>query len=176
MKNIIKTVIFLIILASLPIAAQAMDHKAKNSDMDHSEMNHGDMDKSQMDHGKMDHGGMSMEGDMVMLGNSVQDGVKAMAHLKDVKATMAKMDMDATHHIMVMFADVNSGEPIESGAAAVKIKGPDGEESKAINLIGMEGHFGADIELTEPGDYHFTVGTRLADGNKRQFEFDYTLK
>ena len=36
--------------------------------------------------------------------------------------------------------------------------------------------FGADIALTAKGAYRFTVGTRLADGKKRQFEFEYTVK
>ena len=49
-------------------------------------MNHGSMGK-----GNMDHGGMGMHGDMIMLGDAEQDGVKAMAHLMDVKAQMAKM-------------------------------------------------------------------------------------
>jgi uncharacterized protein involved in copper resistance len=177
MRNIIKKVILLVIFASLPIAAQAMDHGKKASDtMDHGKMDHGKMASETMDHGKMDHGGMDMQGDMIMLGNSVQDGVKAMAHLKDVRAAMAKMGMAHTHHIMVMFTDAASGEPIESGVAAVKIKGSDGKEGEALKLMGMQGHFGTDIELKEPGEYHFIVGTRLADGKKRQFEFEYTLK
>jgi hypothetical protein len=40
----------------------------------------------------------------------------------------------------------------------------------------MQGHFGADVALSEKGKYEFTVGTKLADGEKRQFEFSYTLK
>ena len=162
MKNMRTIVITLVLLAALPLVVQAMSH--------------GDGTSSDMDHGKMDHGSMSMQCDMIMLGNSVEDGVKAMAHLKDVKAAMAKMGMDTTHHLMVMFEDEASGAPIESGAAAVKIKGPDGKEGDAVKLMGMQGHFGVDVALSEPGEYHFTVGTKLADGKKRQFEFEYTLK
>jgi len=141
-------------------------------------MEHGKQAET-MDHGSMDHGnhdGMAMEGDMIMLGNAVEDGVKAMAHLKDVAAAMAKMGMDATHHIMIMFTDQASGDTIESGIAAVKIERPDGTESGPIKLMGMQGHFGADIELSEPGKYEFKVGTKLADGKQRQFEFEFTLK
>jgi len=172
MKNMRTIVISLVLLVALPLVVQAMSHgDGTASDMDHNKMDH-----SKMDDSKMDHGSMSMSGDMIMLGNSVEDGVKAMAHLKDVKAAMAKMGMDTTHHLMVMFEDEASGKPIESGAAAVKIKGPDGKERDAIKLMGMQGHFGVDVELTTPGEYHFMVGTKLADGKKRQFEFEYKLK
>jgi len=99
-----------------------------------------------------------------------------MAHLKDVKAAMAKMGMPTTHHIMVMFVDVASGKPVESGVAAVKIEGPDGKQSEAIKLMGMQGHFGADVELPTAGEYEFKVGTKLADGKKRQYEFKVELQ
>ena len=42
--------------------------------------------------------------------------------------------------------------------------------------MGMQGHFGADITLSETGEYKFMVGTKLADGEKRQFEFEYKMK
>ena len=182
MKNIRTIVITLILLAALPLVVQAMSHgDGSTSDMDHKKMDHEGMsskamDGDSMDHSKMDHGSMNMQGDMIMLGDTDEDGVKAEAHLKDVKAAMAKMGMGTTHHFMVMFVDDASGKPIDSGAAAVKIKGPDGKEGAAVKLRGMQGHFGADVELTEPGEYHFIVGTKLADGKKRQFEFEYTLK
>jgi hypothetical protein len=183
MKNLRNFVLTLMLLVALPLAVQAMQHES-GAAMDHGKMKM-DHDKMDMDHGKMkmdhdkmdmDHGGMKMSGDMLMLGNSVQDGVKAMAHLKDVKQAMAKMGMKSTHHFMVLFADVESGKPIESGVAAVKVKSPDGKEAEAVKLMGMQGHFGADIVLPGPGTYHFTVGTKLADGKKRQFEYEIELK
>jgi hypothetical protein len=191
MKNLRKIVLTLMLLVALPLAAQAMQHESGAAGMDNGkmkmddskmDMDHGKMkmddSKMDMDHGKMDmdHGGMKMSGDMIMLGNAVQDGVKGMAHLKDVKQAMAKMGMKTTHHFMVMFADVESGKPIDSGVAAVKVKGADGKETEAVKLMGMQGHFGADIELGAPGKYEFEVGTKLADGKKRQFEFEVELK
>ncbi len=196
MKNMRKIVTTLVLLVTLPLAAQAMQHASGAADMDHSkmdmdhskmdmdhnkmDMDHGKMDmdhgKMDMDHGKMDHDGMKMDEDMIMVGDSVQDGVKAMVHLKEVKDTMAKMGMKATHHIMVMFVDQVTGQPVESGVAAVKMKRANAKEEEAIKLMGMQGHFGADIELTGPGEYHFMIGTKLADGKKRQFDFDFTLK
>ena len=183
MKNLLKKLVLMALLIGLPFTALAMSHgddkEMKHGDMKHGDMKHDDMKHDDMKHGSMDHGehgSMGMEGDMIMLGNAVEDGVKAMAHLKDVGKAMAKMGMATTHHVMFMFVDQASGDPIESGVAAVKIERPDGTESGPIKLMGMQGHFGADIELPEAGKYEFKVGTKLADGKKRQFEFEYTLK
>jgi hypothetical protein len=142
-------------------------------------------------HGSSGHGGHSGHGNaapaaaaheqhgdhahdyMEKLGVEVVDGVKAAAHLDDVREAMAKAGMKETHHLMVFFLEDKSGAPIETGTAALKIKGPNGKETGPIRMVGMEGHFGADIVLTEPGHYEFTLGTRLADGKTRQFEFMY---
>jgi len=132
-----------------------------------------------MEHGKMEgmeHSGMMMEGGMIMLGDETEDGVKAMAHLKDVKEAMAKMGMKETHHFMIAFVDTATGKAVESGTVAVKIEDPSGKEGKAIKLMGMQGHFGADIVLPEKGEYHFLVGTKLLDGKKRQYHFHYTVE
>lgn len=127
----------------------------------------------------MDHGSMSKKGDMhkgmLTVGEQTVDGVKAIVYLNDVKATMAKMGMKETHHLMIHFYAKN-GKTIEEGTAAVKIKGPDGKEGAAIKLIGMDKHFGADVILEQKGAYVFTVGTQLADGVKRQYELKYEVK
>ena len=63
----------------------------------------------------MKHEGMHMKGDMVLIGDQVVDGVKAMAHIMvyddAAKASMAKMGIDATHHLMMLFVDEQSGRP-----------------------------------------------------------------
>ena len=123
----------------------------------------------------MGHGDEKVATDMIMIGEQVVDGVKGMAHLKDVKDAMAKMGMKETHHFMMMFRD-KEGKTITNGSVAVKIKGPNGKEGAAIKLIGMDKHFGADVILEQKGTYVFTVGTQLADGVKRQFEFRYDVK
>lgn len=127
----------------------------------------------------MDHGSMAKKGDMhkgmLTVGEQTVDGVKAMVYLKDVKETMAKMGMKETHHLMLHFY-AKDGKTIETGTAAVKIKGPDGKESGAIKTMGMDKHFGADVILEQKGMYVFTVGTQLADGVKRQFELKYEVK
>lgn len=174
MKKVSAFLVALLVV-TLPIGVMAMEgmgHEKKGS-MDHGkmDMDHGKMD---MEHGKMQ--GMAMDKDTIMLGEEVEDGVKGMAHLKDVSEAMAKMGMKQTHHFAVMFMDGASGEHIESGSVAVKIEYPSGEKSEAIQLMGMQGHFGADVTLPEKGEYHFKVGTKLADGKKRQYHYHYPVK
>lgn len=127
----------------------------------------------------MDHGSMAKKGDMhkgmLTVGEQTVDGVKAIVYLKDVKEVMAKMGMKETHHLMIHFYAKN-GKTIEEGTVAAKIKGPDGMEGSAIKLMGMEGHFGADVVIEQKGAYVFTIGTQLADGVKRQFELKYEVK
>ena len=123
-----------------------------------------------------DHSGMAAMGDMLDLGAKSEKGVKAMAHMKDVRASMTKMGMKTTHHFMVMFNDAKSGKAVESGKVAVKITGPDGTVTGPVELMGMQGHFGADVILDKKGEYKFQIGSKLADGTSRQFEFKTILK
>lgn len=136
------------------------------------DMNDKSMEHDTMDHSSMNHDSMAADGEMVMLGNQTVAGVEAIAHIKDVRAAMADMKMPVTHHFMIMAKDQH-GSVIDSGTVAVKIKGPDGTTSKAIKLMGMGGHFGADIELDKKGMYTFQVGSKLSDGSKRSYEFSY---
>jgi len=189
MKRIAIVLIVLSSLALLPLVAFASDCCTKSSASaagepivvamsheDHSEqkmMDHDGMDHSKMDHSGMDHGSMQMQGGIIMLGEKEEDGIKANMHMKDVGEAMAKMGMTTTHHFMVVLTDIKSGKTVEEGVVAVKIKGPSGEEGKPIKLMGMQGHFGADVTLDEPGEYHFTVATKLADGKTRKFEAEF---
>lgn len=125
----------------------------------------GGHDATQMLHGKS-----------IMLGEQTVDGIKAMAHLNDVGAVMAKMGKAENYHFMVMFSDAASGAAMDQGTVAVIVTGPTGRAGAAVPLMGMGGHFGADVALTAKGEYQFTVGSKLADGNKRQFTFQYTRK
>ncbi|MFA5516238.1 MAG: hypothetical protein WDA20_08115 [Desulfuromonadales bacterium] len=166
MKNQFTFLAALIFVVSLPLTALAASHEHNKQGMDHGKM----------DHAGHDHAGMDAHGDMIILGDDTEAGVRGMAHLKDVGAAMSKMGMETTHHIMLMFVDNKSGEPITKGAAAVKITGPDGKTSAPIRLMGMQGHFGADTVLKQKGEYTLVVGTKLADDQKRTFEFKHTLK
>jgi hypothetical protein len=156
-----KFIVLLAVLfvSALPTAGFAAMHE------------HGEHGKT----GEMKHEGMMMGKGMVMLGEETEDGVKAMAHLNDVKDAMAKMGMKETHHFMVAFVDA-AGNPITEGTVAVKIEDPAGKTGEPIKLMGMEGHFGADIVLADKGKYEFKVGTKLPDGKTRQYEFEYSNK
>lgn len=163
----VNTLLVAVFLLSLPLAAGAMEGM-KHDKMD--KMEHGKMQGMEgMEHGKM------MEG-MAMIGEQTAEGVKALAHVKDVKAAMAKMGMKETHHFALMFVDTSTGKPVTEGRLAVKIEDPAGKVSEPIMMMGMQGHFGADIELPKKGEYHFKVGTKLADGQKRQYDFQYTVE
>jgi hypothetical protein len=167
MKKRVSLLLTLLTLLSLPFSALAMNHG--NSGHDHG-------DKKKMDHGS--HGASDMAGheNMIMIGDATVDGVKAMAHLNDVGAEMKKAGMDATHHLMIAFADAGTGKQITEGSVAAKVTGPDGKTAAPIRLVGMEGHFGADIALKQKGEYRFEIGSKLPDEKKRTFEFRHTLK
>jgi hypothetical protein len=150
----------------------AMDDKSAGSQKQAAKHDHDD----HKDHAGHDHSGMAAAGGMLDLGAKVENGVKATASMKDVGAAMAKMGMKTTHHFMVSFADEKSAKAIDSGSAAVKITGPDGTVTGPMELMGMQGHFGADVILDKKGEYTFQVGSKLADGTKRQYEFKTVVK
>jgi hypothetical protein len=148
-------------LLALPVAGFTANHEHAGHAMDGG------------DHASM----QMMNTDSIMLGQESVDGVKAMAHLNDVGAVMATMGKTENYHFMVMFSDAHTGAAVEQGTVAVKITDPaTGQPGTAIPLMGMGGHFGADVALLAKGEYRFMVGSKLADGNKRQFEFTYTVK
>lgn len=112
---------------------------------------------------------------MLMFPEQTVDGITATAHLKDVKATMAKMGMKQTHHFMVTFKNA-AGKHIEAQVAAVKIVAPDGKEGETVELPSMQGHSGADVILAAPGAYTFKVAAKLPGDKKVQYEFKTNLK
>ena len=168
MKNLFLAIVLLMLV---PGGALAMDHSKMADDkaMDHSKMDSSSMNK--MDMSGMDHGSDSM----MMLGNEEVDGVKAMFHLSDVKAEMAKAGQPFTHHLMVNFVYVKTGKAIERGQVAVKVKTPAGMEGKAQMLMGMDGHFGVDLTLDQAGNYQFNIASKLEDGKKRKFNPHHEL-
>ena len=179
MKKIMVAAMFWIVLLSIPFAVFAMDdhqdhgsqgHEKAAKTEHHEEMGHND-------HGmKSKHDGMTSDGLMFIVGSMSSKGVKGMAHLKDVSEMMAKMGMKTTHHFMIAFVDEATGEQIESGTVALKITNPDAKVGEAIELIGMQGHFGADVVLDMEGEYHLRLGTKLADGKKRKYHFHQVIE
>jgi hypothetical protein len=173
MKRLTIALIALTFTLGLPIFTLAMsqdDHSGHGQAMvamNHGSMQHGDMAQNQ----EMS---QDMDGGFVEVGKDTQEGVvatvKVKAYDEKAMATMAKMGMNATHHVMVSFADEKSGAAIAAGKAAVKVKGQD---AKPVMLMLMGDGFGGDVTLAGPGMYTFEIGTKLADGNKRQFEVGF---
>jgi len=183
MKRFTFAMMAMIFAMGMPMVAVAMDHgshdKEMSKDMDHDMDKSHDMkmdDSKEMDHDmKMDHDmpkGHDMAssgGEFVEIGTDTEDGVVATVKVKTydekTRATMAKMGMDATHHVMVFFTDEKTGAAVASGKAALKIKGEDG---KPAMLMLMGTGFGSDVSVGE-GMTTFEIGTKLEDGKKRQF-------
>jgi hypothetical protein len=163
MKSVLLAFAFLAFL-SLPVQGHAQTKG------EHSGMAAPGAAPMTMGHG----GGQSAS---IMLGEATEQGVKAMAHLNDVGATMAKMGKKENYHFMVMFADAASGAAVTGGNVALRITEPGQEKAgQSVLLMGMGGHFGADISLTAKGEYNFAVGSKLTDGKTRQFTFKHTVK
>ena len=143
---------------SAPLASFAMDHESM----------------------KMEHGGHMMEkGDVAH--EEVIDGVKAtfkvlsMAeHMKAMKMEMPK-EMKETHHIMVEFKDAKSGKALTEGDVKIKVQNPD-KSAQEKELMGMEGHFGADFDLSKKGKYGVMAKFKLKDGKVRSAKFWYEVK
>jgi opacity protein-like surface antigen len=134
-----------------------------------------------MDHSDHDmgHGGHSM----MDMGNAahqeVVDGVKATFKVMSMKEHMKGMEMPKgmkeTHHIMVEFQDVKTGKALTEGEVKVKVQGPDKVE-QTKELLGMQGHFGADFDLSRKGKYGVMCKFQLKDGTVRNAKFWYTVK
>ena len=129
------------------------------------------------DHNAMDHGK-----DMMARGSAAHeeifDGVKATFEVLDMreqmKGTMPK-GMKETHHVMVRFTDAKSGKAITESEVKVKILGPDKAE-QVKDLMGMQGHFGADFNLAKKGNYGIMAKFKLKDGTVRSVKFWYVVK
>ena len=136
-----------------------------------------------VDHGsmKMDHGEHSMMKMGDVAHEEVIDGVKATFKVISMKEHMKAMDMEMpkemkeTHHIMVEFKDVKSGKALTEGEVKVKVQNPD-KSDQAKELMGMQGHFGADFDLSRKGKYGVMCKFQLKDDKTHQAKFWYTVK
>lgn len=164
--RLVKIGCLLAVLMGAPVLAGAMDHSGM-AGMDHSGMK--DMDHSGTP-------GMGKDAKMIKVGEQLQNGVKGTAQLSDIAKAMAGMGQKATHHFMVTFTEEKGGKGIGEGLAAVKVTDPAGVSGEANKMTAMDGSFGVDLTLAKPGKYLLEVGTQLADGKKRQFRFEYTVK
>ncbi|MDH3999430.1 MAG: hypothetical protein OET90_11415 [Desulfuromonadales bacterium] len=180
MKRFMTIISLAIMMTALPMAAMASsccpteaghqpgvekahEMTGKAHDMpDHSD--HGD-------HGDKDSHGFFEIGDVTV------DGVKGVAKLKAYdETTIAKMathGMNVSHHIMVFFTDAKGAE-ITSGKVRMLAKEAHGhgEKSVPVDLMGMGAGFGADVNLKD-GNFTLMVATKLEDGAKRRFDFEF---
>ncbi len=91
--------------------------------------------------------------------------------MKDMKQQMP--GMTATHHLMVFIKNA-AGKTVTSEKVGYLIIGPDGKDQKVM-AMGMSGGYGADITLSQPGDY--TVKTKAVMGEQKLMDkFTYTIK
>lgn len=163
-----------IVLFTILLLTLGTTHAALAQGSDHS--GHGAAPKGTPPGHGSSHEGMQMGGAMIMLDTVTTDGIKAMAHLQDLRQGAAQPASGATHSFMVGFEEEGKGTAMATGRAAVKVTGPVGQTGSAITLTPKEGFFRGDIELKMPGKYTFVVGTKLTDDKTRQFSFTYELK
>ncbi len=130
------------------------------------------------EHGSMEYGGHMMDTGKPAH-EEVVDGIKATFKVMSMKDHMKGMEMPKnmkeTHHLMVEFKDARSGKPLTEGEVKVKLLGPDKAE-QTKDLMGMEGHFGADFDLSKKGKYGVMCKFKLKDGKVRSSKFWYTVK
>ncbi len=154
----ISVLIAAIIALAAPIASYAADHSG-----------HGTHDKG--------HGGS--QGDVAH--QEVVDGVKVTFKVMSMKEHMKAMGMEMpkgmkeTHHIAVDFKDAKSGKALTEGEVKVKVQNPD-KSDQTKDLMGMQGHFGADFDLSKKGKYGVMSKFQLKDGKVRSAKFWYTVK
>ena len=147
--------------------------------------------------GGMEKGSMSgMHGEsgtgthgMMKMGDKVFEGkvgpfhgegriVDMKAQMEKAKASGMKMEgmgkMQNTHHLSLLLTDPKTKEAVTEGKGSVTVTGPDGKKTM-YDLTGMQGHFGADVNLDKPGKYDFSV-TVEAEGKKGTADFTRTVR
>jgi len=111
----------------------------------------------------------------------VVNGVKATFKVMSMKEHMQAMNMELpkgvkeTHHIAVEFKDAKTGKALTEGEVKVKVQNPD-KSSQGKDLMGMQGHFGADFDLSKKGKYGVMCKFQLKDGKVRSSKFWYEVK
>ncbi len=160
MKKIILSITAILAL-SAPVAF-AMDHSGHDMGHDSHDMGHG-----------------GHQGDVAH--EEIVDGVKATFKVMSMKEHMKAMNMEIpkgmkeTHHIAVEFKDAKSGKALTEGEVKVKVQNPD-KSDQTKDLMGMQGHFGADFDFSKKGKYGVMCKFQLKDGKTRSAKFWYTAK
>ena len=128
-----------------------------------------------------------MEGHgMMKMGDKVFEGTVGPWHgegrLMDMRAQMEKakasgMKMEGmmkTHHISISLSDPKTKKAVTVGKGTVVVTGPD-KKTEKVSFMAMQGHFGADVNLPNPGKYEFSVEIE-AGGKKGSAKFAQEVK
>jgi len=82
--------------------------------------------------------------------------------------------MTNSHHIALSLTDPKTKARITEGTGAVTVIGPD-KSMMTYDITGMQGNFGADVNLPKPGKY--TCNVKMESGGKTGTStFHYTVK
>jgi hypothetical protein len=154
MKRIVTALMLMTLALAIPAALMAMDSDKMDRAATNKAAEMGQADGMQMGQAMKMGSSMSDDaGDFVEVGSDSVDGVAAMVKVKtyDEKtlASMQKMGMNATHHVMVFFTDEASGQAL-GGQAALKIKDADGNVSEPAMMMRMGKGFGAGVQQLVP--------------------------
>jgi hypothetical protein len=119
--------------------------------------------------------GPSMQGghDMMEMGTRAYSGRMgpwtSQIRVIDMKAQLKAAGMQAqgamtnTHHIALSLTSRKTKTRVAQGTGAVTVIGPD-KSMRTYDMTGMQGHFGADVDLSRPGRYTFNV--KMESGGK----------
>jgi hypothetical protein len=93
--------------------------------------------------------------------------------MKNMEGMQHNMQQMSTHHLMLNIQDAE-GKTIDSAQVGYLIIGSDGSEQKVMTM-GMSGAYGADINLSKPGEY--TIKCKAVVGEKKLLdEFKYKIE
>jgi len=165
-------------LVALPVMARAAD--PGHGMMQGQGMQGQGMQGQGMQGQGMMHGGNGM----MKMGTRVYQGMMGPWHgearVVDMNAQMAASGMKAqgtmmnSHHIAFALTDPKTKKPVTEGTGTVTVVGPDRSIAE-YRVTGMQGHFGADVNMPKPGKY--TCDVKLeSGGNTGTAKFNYTVK
>ena len=129
--------------------------------------------EEEMDHGGMSHGSHAGE----LIRETTVKGYGLTYRLIDMQARMKDMAdmpaMEATHHLM-LFVHPPEGKSIEQPKVGFLVEGPKGKTQKVMAMA-MSGGFGADLDLSEKGDY--TIKSKAVFGEVKLIDgFEYPIE
>lgn len=77
-----------------------------------------------------------------------------------------------THHVRVDATDESTGQMVSNMTGTIQVTAPS-MKTASVDLQSMMNHYGADVNLTEKGQYQFTLNLTV-DGVSKTAQFQYT--